>query len=140
MFDLINAVVGAIEHEIDEILNWLAIFWAIFTSGFFLYVLFTNPFNRSNDKNYIISDQAELSRLFQIAREAGGFDDKRVRAAYDNYQQATMKFLADMESLGLWDWRREEAICDEYKAHLYSKIDSMRSIFDVNGRLFNIKY
>lgn len=95
---------------------------------------------RSNDKNYIISDQAELSRLFQIAREAGGFDDKRVRAAYDNYQQATMKFLADMESLGLWDWRREEAICDKYKAHLYSKIDSMRSIFDVNGRLFNIKY
>lgn len=48
MFDLINAVVGAIEHEIDEILNWLAIFWAIFTSGFFLYILFTNPFNVSD--------------------------------------------------------------------------------------------
>ncbi|TLS22258.1 uncharacterized protein PpBr36_10079 [Pyricularia pennisetigena] len=140
MFDLIMEVIGAIEHEVDEILNWLAVLWMIFTSAFFLYVLITNPFWRSDSKNYIIADQAELSRLFQIARDAGNFDEKRVRAAYDDYQQATVKYLGDLESLSFWDWRREEAVCDEYKAHLVFKIDSLRSVLRVKDRVFNIKY
>ncbi|TLD18483.1 hypothetical protein PspLS_10325 [Pyricularia sp. CBS 133598] len=140
MLDFIDQAFGAIEHEIDEIWNLLAIIWAIFTSGFFLYVLFANPFYHSSNKDHLISDQAELSRLFQIAREAGRFDEKRVREAYDEYQQATIKYLSDMESLGFWDWRREEAICNKYEAVLYSKTDSIRSMFSVKDRVFNIKY